>query len=103
MSKINEVLVMCEGALDPEKNRGLLTAFRNFVNETGIGHAEIAHELGISPGTILGWMRGTMELRSATLVSIKCFLETKGPAYLRAARRDNHADREQSKWHPFLQ
>jgi hypothetical protein len=103
MTKINEALVMCKEAFDPEKNHALVAEFRNFVNETGIGHSEIAHVLGISPGTILGWMRGTIKLRSATLVAIKSFLETKGPSYLRAAQRDNQADREQSEWHSFPQ
>ena len=94
---------MRKEALKAQKNRALLAAFRNFINQTGIGHAEIAHELGISPGTILGWMHGSVELRSATLVAIKSFLETKGPAYLQAARRDNQADPKQSQWHSFLQ
>jgi hypothetical protein len=94
---------MREGALGAEKNRALLAALRNFVNETGIDHSEIAHELGIGPGTILGWIHGTIELRSATLAAIECFLETNGPAYLRAARQDNPADREQTGWHSFLQ
>jgi hypothetical protein len=84
---------MCDGAVNPDKNRALLAVFRNFVNETGIGHSEIAHRLGISPGTILGWMHGAIELRSATLLAIKRFLETKGAAYLRAAQRHNVADR----------
>jgi hypothetical protein len=39
--------------------RVLLGALRNFVNETGMDHTEIAHQLEISPGTILGWMHGT--------------------------------------------
>src|SRR5262249_40377206 len=70
MSKMNEALVMSERALDPQKNRALLATFRNFVNETGIGHSEIAHELGISPGRVLGWLHGTVELQDATLVAI---------------------------------
>jgi hypothetical protein len=94
---------MRNGSLNPEKNRALLAAFRNFVNDTGIGHSEIAHELGISPWTILQWMHGTIKLRSPTLVAIKCLLERKGSAYLRAAQQDNQVDREQSKWHSFLQ
>jgi len=93
---------MRKRSLNPEKNRALMAAFRNFVNDTGIGHSTIAHELGISPGTILQWMHGTIKPRSPTLVAIKCFLERKGPAYLRAAQQDNQADREQSKWHSFL-
>jgi len=94
---------MSERALDPQKNRALLAMFRNFVNETGVGHSEIAHQLGISPGTVLGWLHGTVELQSATLVAIKCFLETNGSAYLRAAQQDYQTDREQSGWHSFLQ
>jgi hypothetical protein len=103
MYKRNEAFVMCERTLNAENNRALLAAFRNFVNQTGADHSEIAHELGISPGAILGWMHGTIELRSRALVAIKRFIEKDGAAYLRAAQRDNQAEREQTKWHPFLQ
>lgn len=94
---------MYEKTLKLENNRALLAAFRNFVNETGADHSEIGHELGISPGAILGWMHDTIELRSPALVTIKSFLEKHGPAYLRAAQQDNQPDREQAKWRPFLQ
>jgi hypothetical protein len=106
MSKTNEAWVRCEGGLDPEKKRALPAALRNFVNETGIGHSERDlgdGTLGIRPGTILGWMHGTIELRGVPLIAIKCFLETNRPAYLRADQQDNQADREQTKWHSFLQ
>jgi hypothetical protein len=103
MCKTNEAWVRREGGLDPEKKRASPAALRNYVNKTGIGHCEIARELGIKPGTILGWMHGTIELRPATLIAIKCFLETNRPEYLRAAQQDNQADREQTKWHSFLQ
>jgi hypothetical protein len=88
---------------DPGVTRALLGALRNFLNETGISHSELAHELGISPGEILGWMHGNVELRTATLVSIRIFLETNGPAYLRATQRENKEDEEETKWHSFLQ
>jgi hypothetical protein len=94
---------MCKEALNPQNNRALLAAFRNFFSETGIGHSEIAHELGISPGALLGWLHGTVELRSATLVVIKSFLETHRPAHLRATQQDYQAERAQNRWHPFPQ
>lgn len=103
MHKTNDAWVRREQGLDREKKRALPGALRNFVNETGIGHSEIARELGIRPGTILGWMHGTIELRGATLIAIKCFLETNRPAYLRADQQNNQADREQTKWQSFLQ
>ena len=94
---------MRERVFDPEKNRALMAAFKNFVNETGADHSQIAHELGVSPGTILGWMHGTIELQSPTLAMIRCFLEKNGPVYLRAAQCDNQADRDKTKWHTFPQ
>jgi hypothetical protein len=103
MNKTNQAWVGREQGLDPEKKRALLGALRNFLNETGISHSEIARELGIRPGTILGWMHGTIELRGASLIAIKCFLEMNRPAYLRADQQDNQADREQTKWQSFLQ
>lgn len=85
-------------------NRGvLLEALTNFVNETGIGHSQIAREFGTSLGTILRWIDGTVKPRTATLRAIEHFLETKGPEYLRAAQQDDQTDRDKSKWHAFLE
>ena len=87
---------------DPEKNRVLLAAFRSFLNDAGLNHTQIANQLNISPGTILGWMHGSIELGTEALIAIKHFLETNGSAYLREVQIDNQADREQdSNWHSF--
>ena len=80
--------------------RVLLGALRNFVNETGIGHTEIARELGISPGTILGWMHGTVEIRTATLLAIEDFLGRHGPENLQM-QPDDQEDRKEIGWHSF--
>ena len=80
--------------------RVLLGAVRNFANETGTGHTEIAHQLGISPGTFLGWMHGTVELRTATLLAIKDFLGRHGPENLQM-QLDYQEDRKEVRWHPF--
>ena len=83
--------------------RVLPGALRNFVNETGMGHTEIAHELGISPGAILGWMHGTVELRTATLLAIKDFLGRHGPENLQAARPNDQEDKGETRWHSFME
>ena len=82
--------------------RVLLGAVRNFANETGTGHTEIAHQLGISPGTFLGWMHGTVELRTATLLTIKDFLGRHGPENLQM-QLDDQEDRKEIRWHSFVE
>jgi hypothetical protein len=83
--------------------RVLLGALRNFVNETGMGHTEIARQLGISPGAILGWMHGTVELRTATLLAIKDFLSQHGPENLQATQLYYQEDRKEIRWHSFVE
>jgi hypothetical protein len=83
--------------------RVVLGALRDFANETGMGHTEIAHELGISPGAILGWMHGTIELRTATLLAIKDFLGQHGPENLPARQLYDQEERKETSWHSFLE
>ena len=85
------------------RNRVLLRALRTFVDETGIGHSEIANELGITAREILGWMYGTVELRTAMLVAIRDFLRRNGPEYLRATQLGDQEEREQITWHSFVE
>jgi hypothetical protein len=82
--------------------RVLLGALRNFADETGMGHIEIAHQLGISPGAILGWMHGTVELQTATLLAIKDFLGQHGPKNLQAMQLYDQEERKESRWHSFV-
>jgi hypothetical protein len=86
----------------PSLNRALLQTLKGYVRETGVGHSEFARELGINPGALLGWMRGTTELPTETLVAIKCVLDTGVPARQRAMLVDQQTGRK-IKWHPFLQ
>ena len=60
-------------------------------------HTEIAHQLGVSPGSILGWMHGTVELRTATLLAIKDFLGQHLPENLQ-----DQEDRNEISWHSFV-
>ena len=83
--------------------RALLGALRNFANETGMDHTEIAHQLGVSPGSILGWMHGTVELRTATLLAIKDFLGQHLPENLQATQLYDQEDRNESSWHSFVE
>jgi transcriptional regulator with XRE-family HTH domain len=85
------------------RNRVLLRALRRFVDETGMGHSEIANELGISAGEIMGWMYGTVELRTATLDAIRDFLRRSGPEYLLATQLGDQEEREQITWHSFVE
>jgi transcriptional regulator with XRE-family HTH domain len=68
-----------------------------------MGHSEIAKELGISAGEIMGWMYGTVELRTATLDAIRDFLRRSGPEYLLATQLGDQEEREQITWHSFVE
>jgi hypothetical protein len=83
--------------------RVLLGALRNFASETGMGHTEVAHQLGISPGAILGWMHGTVELRTATLLAIRDFLAQHGLEHLQATQQYDQEDRKEIRWHSFVE
>jgi hypothetical protein len=83
--------------------RALLGALRNFANETGMDHTEIAHHLGIGPGTILGWMHGTVELRTATLLAIKDFLGQHLPENLQATQQYDQEDKREIRWRSFME
>ena len=66
-------------------------------------HTEIAHQLGIRPGAILGWMHGTVELRTATLLAIKDFLGQHGLENLQATQLYYQEDRKEIRWHSFVE
>ena len=83
--------------------RALLGALRNFASETGMDRTEIAHHLGVSPGAILGWMHGTVELRTATLLAIKDFLAQHGLEHLQATEQYDQKDRKEIRWHSFVE
>jgi hypothetical protein len=66
-------------------------------------HTEIAHHLGINPGAILGWMHGTVELRTPALLAIKDFLGQHGPESLHATQLHDQEDRKEIRWRSFVE
>ena len=67
----------------------LLEALRNYVNETGMEHFQLARKLGVDSWTLLEWIKGTRRPQSASLLAIRHFLEEYGPKYLPVAQRDD--------------
>jgi hypothetical protein len=102
MRRRDKVFFTAREEPNPPDTRLLVASFKIFLRATGVSHSQVAHELQISPGIVLGWLYGTIEPGKPALLAIKCFLEKKGSGHLQTVQQNDPSNQEQIKWHSFL-
>jgi DNA-binding transcriptional regulator YiaG len=74
--------------LDELDEEALLDELRRFVKNCRLSKPRIALLMGVSVGSLNGWIEGTIEPRKAKLLDIESFLKSHAPAYLRRETGD---------------